>query len=134
MNSQLESVPQPLMSADLRRRIAKPSTFGSHAAPRWLWGCDRFPAGPQLLSLSRSQGTSPARVKPCKMGQATALPRGTAELPGSCVSRAKPRAQSQSPANIPALEMSGMSLDGRRRLWTVIYVCFQVHVNFPSPI
>lgn len=105
VNSQLESVPQPLMSVDLHWRIANLSIFGSHAASLWLCRCDRFPVESQLLSLSRVTEQIPARVKPWKMGQATALPLAhrTAELPGSCVSCAKTASTESGPSKYSSL-------------------------------
>lgn len=105
--------------------------------------CSHFP-------VSRSR--SPARVKSWKMGQTTALPPRTEEQlnrleaawgwTALCKNHA---AESQTPAHIPALGMSAMSCTawmagggcaGCRALLglTVIYVCFQVHGSFPSPI
>lgn len=98
VNSQLESVPHPLMSADLRSRIANLSTFGSHAASLWLHRCDRFPVESQLLSLSRSTEHIPSEGKTMEDG-----PNHGFEQQLNCLEAV------QKPAKIPALEMSGMS-------------------------
>lgn len=140
------SVPQPSVSADLGCRIANMSIFGLHAGFLWFCRCARFSVTAQLLSLSYfmdqilNQGKIREEWARLWLWQFNSLEAVVRMWTASAVPL-----REETGSRYPGLENARSELHsvaGRReeageaaeRLVTVIYVCFQVHVKFPSPI